>query len=42
VDPWGRILAEAGDEPGIVVADCDPDELKRVRASLPALLHRRL
>jgi predicted amidohydrolase len=42
VDPWGRILAEAGDEPGIVVADCDPDELTRVRASLPALLHRRL
>jgi len=42
VDPWGRILTEAGDEPGIVVADCDPDELTRVRASLPALLHRRL
>jgi predicted amidohydrolase len=42
IDPWGRILAEAGDEPAVVVADCDPDELKRVRASLPALLHRRL
>jgi len=42
VDPWGRVLAEAGDEPAIVVADCDPDELKRVRASLPALRHRRL
>jgi predicted amidohydrolase len=42
IDPWGRVLAEAGDEPTIVVADCDPDELKRVRASLPALRHRRL
>jgi predicted amidohydrolase len=42
IDPWGRILAEAGDEPAIVVADCDRDALKRVRASLPALLHRRL
>ena len=42
VDPWGRILAEAGDEPAIVVADCDPDELRRVRDSLPALRHRRL
>jgi predicted amidohydrolase len=42
VDPWGRILAEAADEPGIVVADCDPAELKRVRARLPALRHRRL
>ena len=42
IDPWGRILAEAGDEPTIVVADCDPAVLKRVRASLPALRHRRL
>jgi predicted amidohydrolase len=42
VDPWGRILAEAADEPAIVVADCDPDELKRARARLPALRHRRL
>ncbi len=42
VDPWGRILATAGDEPTIVVADCEPDELERVRASLPALRHRRL
>ena len=42
VDPWGRILAAAGDEPTIVIADCDTDGLKRVRASLPALLHRRL
>jgi len=40
VDPWGRILAEAGDEPAIVVADCDLDELRRVRDSLPALRER--
>jgi predicted amidohydrolase len=42
IDPWGQILAEGADEPAIVVADCDPGALKRVRASLPALLHRRL
>ncbi len=42
VDPWGRILAEAADEPAVVVADCDLGELKRVRASLPALSHRKL
>ena len=42
VDPWGRILAEAGDEPAVVVADCDLGELRRVRASLPALRHRKL
>jgi predicted amidohydrolase len=42
VDPWGRILAEAGDEPTLVVADCDLGDLRRVRASLPALHHRKL
>ncbi len=42
VDPWGRILAEGGEAPAIVVADCDPEELKRVRSRLPALHHRRL
>jgi len=42
VDPWGRILAEGGDEPAVLIADCDPDELRRVRTRLPALHHRRL
>jgi len=42
IDPWGQILAEGADEPAVVFADCDPDALKRVRACLPALLHRRL
>jgi predicted amidohydrolase len=42
VDPWGLVLARAGDRPGAVVADCDLDHLKEVRAGLPALRHRRL
>jgi len=42
VDPWGQILAEAGDKPTVLVADCDPKQLERVRTSLPALRHRRL
>jgi predicted amidohydrolase len=42
VDPWGRILAEARDEPEVLIADCDPEALKRVRARLPALAHRKL
>jgi predicted amidohydrolase len=42
IDPWGRVLAEAGDEPEIIVADCDPEVQEQVRASLPALRHRRL
>jgi predicted amidohydrolase len=42
VDPWGRILAEAGDDPGFILAEVDLDYLAKVRAELPALTHRRL
>ena len=42
VDPWGVVLAQLGDRPGVAVADCSPDDLERVRAGLPALAHRRL
>lgn len=42
VDPWGLILAQAGDRPGVIVAACDLDELERARERLPALQHRKL
>lgn len=41
VDPWGRILADARDEPGFAAADLDLAELARVRESLPSLANRR-
>jgi predicted amidohydrolase len=41
VDPWGKILAEAGDEPGIIVADIDPAKVAEARARVPALTHDR-
>ncbi len=41
LDPWGRTLAELGDEPGIAIADVDTDEVTRVRAMLPTLEHDR-
>jgi deaminated glutathione amidase len=41
VDPWGRLLAVAGDGECFVAADLDPAEHQRVRESLPALSHRR-
>jgi len=41
VDPWGKILAELGAEPGVAVADIDAAEVARVRAMLPALEHDR-
>lgn len=40
VDPWGEVLGELVDGPGVVIAEIDADHLARVRASLPALEHR--
>ena len=42
VDPWGRVLARAADQEGVVVAPLDLDYLERVRSELPALKHARL
>ncbi len=39
IDPWGKIIAELGAEPGICYAEINPAEVERVRAMLPALTH---
>ncbi|MEJ1937866.1 nitrilase-related carbon-nitrogen hydrolase, partial [Nostoc sp. NIES-2111] len=41
VDPWGRVLAEAGDEPGLVMATIDPAEVAAARGRIPSLRHGR-
>jgi deaminated glutathione amidase len=41
VDPWGRILAEAGTEPGVVLAKIDPAEVTAARGRIPSLQHGR-
>ena len=41
VDPWGRIIAEGGTEPGVVFADIDPAEVAAARARVPSLQHGR-
>jgi predicted amidohydrolase len=42
VDPWGRVVAEAGDAEGVVVAEIDRAAQARVRRELPCLDHTRL
>jgi nitrilase len=42
VDPWGEILARMEYGEGVVVAALDPARIAAVRASLPAVRHRRL
>jgi len=41
VDPWGRVLAEAGTEPSVIVAEIDPAEVAAARAKIPSLHHGR-
>lgn len=41
IDPWGRILAEGGTEPGVVLAEIDPAEVAAARAKIPSLNHGR-
>jgi predicted amidohydrolase len=41
VDPWGRIVAEGGTEPGVIFADIDPAEVAIARGRVPSLQHGR-
>jgi predicted amidohydrolase len=41
VDPWGRILAEGGTEPGVVMGTLDLAEVAAARGRIPSLQHGR-
>jgi predicted amidohydrolase len=41
VSPWGEVLAEAGEDPQIVLADIDPRLSAEARAKVPSLRHGR-
>ncbi|MDP6486504.1 MAG: carbon-nitrogen hydrolase family protein [Alphaproteobacteria bacterium] len=41
IDPWGKILAEAGESPCVIAADIDPSRVAAVRAMIPSLKHDR-
>ena len=41
IDPWGQVLAEAGDTEGAIVAEIDMAEIARVRAQIPVMSDRR-
>ena len=41
VDPWGRVLADGGEEIGIVTAEIDPDAVVVARRKMPSLSHDR-
>ncbi len=41
-DPWGRVLSELAEGPGVVVAELDPERLAQLRKQMPVWSHRRL
>ncbi|MGH6678665.1 MAG: carbon-nitrogen hydrolase family protein, partial [Bradyrhizobium sp.] len=41
IDPWGEVLAEAGIEPGIIMARIDPAKVEAARKAIPSLQHGR-
>lgn len=41
IDPWGVVLAEAGDGPGYILADIDPERVASIRRQMPVLRHDR-
>lgn len=41
VDPWGRVIAEGGTEPGVIMAEIDPAAVAAARARIPSLQHGR-
>ena len=41
VDPWGRVIADGGEDRGFVTAEVDPAEVAKARRMIPALQHDR-
>jgi predicted amidohydrolase len=41
IDPWGTVLAEAGHEPCVIMAEIDPGKVAEARQKVPALTHHR-
>jgi predicted amidohydrolase len=41
VDPWGEVLADGGEDEGVILAELDPALVARTRARIPSLRHDR-
>lgn len=42
VGPWGEVLADAGEDVGVIIADLDLAKVQAARRKIPALTHDRL
>jgi predicted amidohydrolase len=41
IDPWGKVVLDMGEGPGLGFAEIDPGHVADVRARIPVLAHRR-
>lgn len=41
IDPWGEVLADGGEDVGVIAAEIDPSKGAEARAKIPALTHDR-
>lgn len=41
VDPWGEVLADGGEQTGVVMAEIDPAQVSQARERIPSLTHDR-
>ena len=41
IDPWGKVLLDMGDDPGLTCVELDFAVMEDVRARIPSLRHRR-
>ena len=41
VDPWGEILADGGEAPGVIAARIEPERIAKARGMVPSLQHDR-
>jgi predicted amidohydrolase len=41
VGPWGEVIADGGEEPGVIVADLDFAAVDKARSMIPSLTHDR-
>jgi len=41
IDPWGNVIAQASDQPSVIVAEIDLGLINNVRKQIPALKNRR-
>lgn len=42
IDPWGRVLADGGEQAGYILAEVDPAKVIEARRMIPALEHDRV